>query len=291
MSAPRHSRRLRLTGFWLALPAWALILLVAVIPIVTTAYLSLTSENLARPAATRFLGLDNYVDRVLTPDFLHAVWITVLIAVGGLLVQVPLGMGLAVLVNRGLRLIPLIRPALLVPMMLTPVAVGLMWALLLNPDIGIVNEGLAAIGLPAPNWLGQPGLALLSIVMINSWQNTAFVMLMFTAGLASVPREPQEAAKIDGATAWQSFRFVVLPILAPVVLVIILIRLIDAAKMFDLIIVLTGGGPGRATENLNLVVYKAAFQNFTVGQGAALAVALAIVLAPLYGLWMRVTRP
>lgn len=289
-SGVSRSHRTAATGFLLALPAWITILAIAIVPILTTVALSLTSENLARPGATRFVGLDNYINRVLTPEFVHNVWITAVIAVGGLLVQLPLGIGLALIIDRGIRGVRFVRSALLLPMMLTPVAVALMAALLLNPDMGIINQALGALSLPTPNWLGTAPTALLSIILVTTWQNTGFVMLMFVAGLASLPREPQEAARIDGAGRWQVFRFVTLPMLAPVVLVIVLVRLIDAAKMFDLIVVLTGGGPGRATENLNLVVYKVAFQSFAIGQGAALAVALMIVLAPLYLVWRRVTR-
>jgi multiple sugar transport system permease protein len=277
-------------GFWLALPASLLVLGVVIVPIITTVYLSLTSENLARPGQTRFVGIDNFVNHVLTPDYVHAAIVTAQITFGGLILQLPIGMGLALLLSRELRFLRPVRSLLLMPMMLTPVAIALMWALLLSPDVGIINLGLGALGLPTPNWLGNATGALVSIIVISSWQNIGFVMLMFLAGLASLPVEPSEAAKIDGASSAQAFRYVTLPMLAPVVIVIVLIRLIDAAKMFDLILVLTGGGPGRATENLNLIVYKTAFQNFAVGQGAALAVALGIVLSPLYFLWRRATR-
>jgi multiple sugar transport system permease protein len=277
-------------GFWLALPASILVLGVVIVPIFTTVYLSLTSENLARPGQTRFVGLENFVNQVLTPDYVHAAIVTAQITFGGLLLQLPIGMGLALLLSRELRVLRPVRSLLLLPMMLTPVAIALMWALLLSPDVGIINLGLGALGLPTPNWLGDSTGALFSIIVISSWQNIGFVMLMFLAGLASLPVEPSEAAKIDGASSTQAFRYVTLPMLAPVVIVIVLIRLIDAAKMFDLVLVLTGGGPGRATENLNLIVYKTAFQNFAVGQGAALAVALGVVLSPLYFLWRRATR-
>jgi multiple sugar transport system permease protein len=278
------------TGFWFSLPAWVLILAVAVVPMATTVYLSFTSENLARPGATRWLGLGNYQRQVLAPDFVHAAWITALIAVGGLLVQVPIGMALALAIRRLATNSRLLRSSLLLPTMLAPVAVGLIWSLLLNSDIGVVHEALSQVGMPSTDWLGSPGLALLWVVLVSSWQNIGFVMLMFLAGLANLPQSPLEAALIDGASAWQTLRYIILPMLAPIILIILLIRGIDAAKMFDLILILTGGGPGRATENLNLDVYETAFQGFAIGQGAALAVALAIVLSPLYILWRRVTR-
>jgi multiple sugar transport system permease protein len=289
LGIPRGNRP-GITGFLLALPAWLLIVAIAIVPLATTVVLSLTSEHLARPGSTRFVYFDNYIYRVFTPDFLHSLWITLVIAIGGLLVQMPIGIGLALIINRGIRGIRVVRSALLLPMMLTPVAVALMATLILNPDVGILNQALRAVSLPAPIWLGSGLTALAAIIMITSWQNIGFVMLMFVAGLASLPREPEEAASIDGASGWQVFRFITLPLLTPVVLVITLVRLIDAAKMFDLILVLTGGGPGRATENLNLIVYKTAFQGFAIGQGAALAVALIVVLSPLYLLWQRVTK-
>jgi len=285
-----HGERRDRTGLWLSMPAWMLIIAVAVIPIAVTVYLSFTNECLVHPGQTRVIGLDNYLNYVLAEPFLRAFGVTAVIAVGGLLLQVPLGIGLALLLERPFRGLRAVRSALLVPMMLTPVAVGLMWQLLLNPDIGVVGYFLEAVGLPNVNWLAQPNGALASIVLVSTWQNMPFVMLMFLAGLSSVPREPLEAARIDGGSGWQVLRFVTLPMLAPVVLVVILIRSIDAAKLFDLIYILTEGGPGRATQSLSVLTYSTSFQYFQLGRGAAIAIGMMVILSPLYILWKRVVR-
>jgi multiple sugar transport system permease protein len=279
-----------LTGAIFTLPAWLLVGAIGIFPLVAVVVLSLRSESLIGFLPTRYVGLANFHTDVFTSSFVHSVTITAIITAGGLLIQIPAGLGLAVLLQRVFPGVRIVRSVLLVPMMLTPVAVGLMWRLLLNADLGVVNFALTKLGFAPVNWLGSPHTALLSIVLVDSWQAIPFTMLMFLAGLASLPHEPFEAAQLDGGTPWQIFRYITLPLLTPVILVVLMIRAIEGAKLFDLIFILTGGGPGSATETLSVTTYHTAFQYFAISRGAALAVALTVVLAPLYVLWIRATR-
>ncbi len=271
-------------------PAWLVVLGVVVVPMALGVYLSFRNEGLASLAPPAFVGFENYRTEVFGPTFLDAARVTVLIAGLGLLIQFPIGTGLALLLNRELRGMRLIRSSLLVPMLLTPVAVGLMFRFMFNSDLGLVNWFLESIGLPGLQWLGDQRMAIVSVLIVDSWQNIPFIMLFALAGLAGLPVEPTEAARVDGASSWQVLRHVTLPMLTPVVLIVVMIRVIEAVKMFDILYALTQGGPGTATTNLSLLTYRVGFQYLATSRGAALGVALAILMMPAYWFWARATR-
>jgi multiple sugar transport system permease protein len=171
------------------------------------------------------------------------------------------------------------RALLIVPMMVTPVVVGVIWRMALNPDYGVINYLLSLLHVAGPDWLSSPSLAMVSIVLTDVWLSTPFVTIIIIAGISSLPRDPFEAAKVDGANAFQSFFYITLPLLKPVIWVAVMFRLIDSFKRFDSIFIMTGGGPGIATETLNLYAYNTAFFYMDTGYASALASFLFIIIA------------
>lgn len=261
---------------------------VGLVPILVAVYTSLTSENLSEPV-TRFVGLDNYRQTIFNGSFLHSLWVTLLIVGFGALVQFPIGYVLAQCLNREPRGHRAIRTILLIPMLLTPVALAEAWLMIFNPSLGVARF-LASPFVDNPDWLGSPTSAFVVLLFVNAWINVPFVMIMVLAGLASVQQELLEAAQVDGASWWMTTRYIVLPLLRPVLTVTLLVRVIADFQMFDLVYVLTGGGPGTMTTNLPYLAYRDTFVFYTTGAGASVAVAMAIITVPLYFAFVRLTK-
>ncbi len=275
----------------LALPAWAFLIAVFALPILGAVWLSFRNETLGAFVPPRFVGLENYRTALADPRFWESIGTTLWLIVAGLAVQLPLGIGLALLLHRNLRGTALFRTVLIVPMLLTPVAVGLMWRFMLDTDFGIINWALGQLMERPPNWLGARWPARFAVVIVDSWLSVPFVMLMVLAALSSLPRGPAEAAAIDGAGPVQVFWFVTLPALVPVILVVVMIRVVDVVKLFDILFIVTQrGGPGTATQTLGLLTYNTGFIFFQISRAAALGVLLTLMLAPIYFLWRRVGR-
>jgi multiple sugar transport system permease protein len=272
----------------LVVPVWVLIILVFALPILGAVYLSFRNETLGGFTAPTFVGAANYVQALSDPRFWESIWVTIILIVLATLIQLPIGVGLAVLLNRNLAGTQLFRTALIIPMLLTPVAVGLMWRFMFDADLGIINWTIAQLGGQGPNWLGARWPAIFAVTIVDSWQSIPFVMLITLAGLAGLPKGPPEAAAIDGANALQIFFHVTLPSLMPVILVIALIRVIDGLKMFDLLYIITSrGGPGTATQTIGMLTYNTGFIFFETSRAAALGVLMVILVAPIYVLWRR----
>ena len=272
-------------------PSWLLILAVFALPIVGAVWLSLRNETLGAFVAPRFVGFENYETAFADPRFWESLRTTFLITVIGLAIQLPIGLGLALLLDRALRGTRIFRTILIIPMLLTPVAVGLMWRFMFDTDLGVINWLLGHLPLGAPNWLGARWPALFAVIIVDSWQSIPFVMLIALAGLASLPKGPREAAMIDGANAVEVFFHVTLPSLVPVLLVIVMIRVVDAIKLFDVIFIVTQrGGPGTATQTLGMLIYNTGFIFFQTSRAAALGILLVLLVAPVYFLWRHVSR-
>jgi multiple sugar transport system permease protein len=283
----RTGRRRTFSAAYLA-PGWLLLLGIVLIPLALGLWISFRNGSLLTPTS-EFVGLKNYKNLLANPSFWDAVKVTGVISVASLAIQLPLGFLLAVVINRELRGTRVFRSSLMMPLLLTPVAVGLMWRLMLNVDNGVVDGVLQQLGLPDVNWLGDRTLAVVSVVLVDSWQNTPFVLLLMLAGLQSLPVGPLEAARVDGASTFQTYWHVILPLLAPVGLVVVMIRVIESVKLFDIIYILTSGGPGTATQNLSLLDYRLGFTFLQSSQAAALGVMITIALIPMYRLWKRAT--
>jgi multiple sugar transport system permease protein len=274
----------------LTLPSWSMLLALFAVPIVVGVYLSTRSDKIGAFVPGTGVGLDNYRRDVFDQTFVTALVTTLIITFIGLAIQLPVGIGLAVVLHRNLRGTRLFRTALLLPMLLTPVAVGLMWRFMLDADIGVVNWLLEQVGLSRIGWLGEKWAARVAIALVDSWQSIPFVMLMTLAALSALPEGPHEAARVDGASNWRVFRHVTLPMLRPVLFVTLMIRLVDSLKLFDIIFILTRGAPGNATETLGLLTYNTGFNFLQTGRAAALGVATAVITLPVYVLWLRSQR-
>jgi len=284
------SHRQRWTVASLTVPTWLMLLAMFAVPLGSGVYLSTRSDKIGSFVPGVGVGLDNYRRDVMSGVFVEAIVTTLIITFVGLLIQFPIGFGLAAILHRNLRGTQLFRTALLVPMLLTPVAVGLMWRFMLDTDLGVINWLLDSVGLSRIGWLGEPWAARMSIVLVDSWQSTPFVMLMALAGLAGLPESPLEAARVDGASPVRAFVHVILPMLRPVVYVTLLIRLIDGLKLFDVIFILTRGAPGRATQTVGLLTYNTGFNFLETGRAAALGIAVTLLTLPVYVLWLRAQR-
>jgi multiple sugar transport system permease protein len=271
-------------------PAWALVVPLAIVPLLMGVWLSFRDQTLGSNLPSSFVGLDNYRSDVFSPTFVQALLVTLEILAVGLLVQIPIGLLLAVLLERRIRASRAIRSSLITPMLLTPVAVGLMWRFMFNSELGVINWALGLVHLGPVDWLGSSGPALLAVVIVDSWQAIPFVMLMMLAGLAALPSSPREAAAVDGANAWQTFRNITLPMLMPVLLVTVMVRLIDGFKLFDIVFILTRGGPGTATQTVSMLDYNTAFTFLASSRAAAIGTVLAILTLPVYWLWVRASK-
>ena len=268
----------RLAGI-LVLPTWLIIVGVFALPILGAFYLSFRNETLGAFVSARFIGVENYVQAFVDPRFWESIWVTLILVILAIIVQIPLGIGLAILLHRNLSGTQFFRIALIIPMLLTPVAVGLMWRFLFDADLGVINWALDQVNIHGPNWLGWRWPAIMAVTIVDSWQSIPFVMLITLAGLAGLPKGPREAAAIDGARASQIFFHITLPSLLPVVLVIAMIRIIDCLKMFDLIFILTGkGGPGTATQTLGMLTYNTGFIFFHITLPSLLPIVLVIAM-------------
>jgi multiple sugar transport system permease protein len=266
-------------------PLAALLGAVVAFPLGYSVWLSLTNFDILRQEETRFVGLDQYLGLPENSAYVAALANTFLFVVLAVLIELCLGLALALALQRQRWVPSLTRSFLLTPMFVTPIAVGLMFRFLLNQQLGPIPRLLGQVGVTI-DFFG-PGLALLSMVMIDVWQWTPFMLLLVLAGLESLPREPFEAARVDGAGPWFTFSRVTLPLLRPVIAVAVLIRGLDAFKVFEYIFAITRGGPGTATETIQLQVYKTGFQFFRLGEAAAMAMVLVIVVLALVTLLYR----
>lgn len=268
-----------------------IVLLVGLIamPFIIGLGLSFTDYMLSNPPA-RFNGFGNYLEMLQAGEFWAALRLTLLFTVIAVAVQTALGVGLAVLLHEETRHVPLLRMLYLLPMAVTPVAATFTFRMMFNPSLGVLNYLLGLLGLPPQDWLGNGTMALVSLILVDTWQHTPFILLIVGGGLASLPAEPFEAAKIDGATPWQTFTRITLPLLKPFLAIAILFRSIDAFKTFDIIFVLTAGGPGTSTTTLNVYAYKQAIEFVSLGYGAAVAIVMMLIVTIAALVFLRRSR-
>lgn len=288
-----HTSRSKAEGLVFAAPAWLVLIPVILLPLVVSAYQSTTTENLISIGAARSIGLENYLDEVISsPDFWRSLMVTVTIMVASLVVQIPIGFGLALALLKPFRGRGAVQAAIVVPMLLTPIAVGLMWKFMANPDLGIIRWVASAVDPSArPNLFGSSVGSLGLIVAVNSWINIPWVTLMLLAGLVGIPKELQESAEIDGAGRIQSLAFITIPVLMPVLAVTCAIRAVADYRMFDIVWAVTKGGPGDATRNLSMLDYQQGLVFFEIGRAAAIGIVMALIAIPSYRLFSRMTRP
>ena len=295
-SVARPFKRLRALSFrsetalpyLLLAPTVAVLLALSIYPLV---YAVRVSFHRGTGQSAR-LTVENFTRLFSDGFFLSALLHTLIFALVALTCEFLLGLGLAVLLNSRLRGRAVFRAALLVPVMLPPVVVGVVWRLMLNPNFGAINGTLRSFGVPVESltWTASPRLALLSVIAVDVWQWTPFVFLILLAGLQAIPEEPYEAARIDGSSAWQTFQHITLPLLRPAILIVLLLRTMDLVRVFDQIFILTEGGPGFATETVSLYIYRAAFRFGDFGYAAAMSFVLLIVTNIISLLYIRLLQ-
>lgn len=275
----------------LLLPATLLVLVFLVGPFGYMAYTAMTDLSYANPDQNgAFIGLDNFRQLVRNdPVFWDLFWLTIRFVVASVTVEFALGFALAWLIWRFIERQRLLTTLLLVPMMLAPVAVGLIWRLLLQGDFGMVSYYLRAVGLLSQQSavFSTPYLVMPTIIAIDVWQWTPFVTLIILAGLMSLPKAPFEAATMDGAGPWRQFIDIMLPLLRPIIALVLLLRGIDAFKEFDKVFILTGGGPGTVSELLSIYAYRVNFKNWNLGYGATVAFMVYLVVLILCSIFYK----
>lgn len=279
-----HERRFALA---LLAPALLVLLLVTTAPLVYLLWNSVHRIDLGMPWMSGFAGLDNYARMADDPRFWNSLWLTFIYTGSTVVLQVLVGLSLALLVLQIPKGQGILRVAAILPIVLAPVVVGLFWrTLVLAPDVGLVDLVTRALGLGSYNWLGDPQLALISVIAIHTWQWTPFAFLVLLATLSTLPPDIYEAARLDRANAWQRFLHITLPLIRPAIVVVMIMRMMTALSAFAAIFAATGGGPGSATEILNLYAYRTAFSELNIGYGSSLAVVLmAITLGISYFLF------
>jgi multiple sugar transport system permease protein len=266
------------TGWAFALPGFLALAIVMGFPLIYAAILSLSSQTLLHPTLAPLVGFKNYVTVMSDPRFWGATWTTIVYSVVTVTSEFVLGLGIALMLNRTIRSRPIYFAILTIPMAMSPVSVALIWHMLLQPNLGIVNHVLQVMGLPRVDWLGSADTALWTMAFIDVWQQMSFVVLILAAGLASLPREPYEAAEVDGARGLQQFWFITLPMLRPIAAIAVIIQLINEFRTYDLPYVLTKGGPGTSTEVLSFFAYRRAFLGLSLNEGAAASFALLLIV-------------
>jgi multiple sugar transport system permease protein len=250
-------------------------------PLAWAVAVSLTSWYLGSPAPPRFVGLANYAALLRDPRVWHAAWVTAYFTGAALGLELLLGLGIALYLNREFAGDGLVRTVLLLPISVTPVAIALVWAMMFNPTLGTLNYLLSLLGLPPLLWASDPLSAVPSLVLVDVWQWTPMVVLLLLAGLQTIPPEILEAAALDGARRFHLLRRIQLPLIRPHLAMAAVFRVILLLKTFDLIYVITQGGPADATETLNLYTYQVGMVYFQMGYGSALAVVLLLVIMAL----------
>jgi multiple sugar transport system permease protein len=272
-------------------PALVLLLLTTTAPLIYLVWTSLQRIDLGMPWLTGFAGLGNYLKMGDDPRFWNSLLLTFIYTGSTVILQVVVGLSLALLVMQLPRGQALLRIAAILPIVLAPVVVGLFWrTLVLAPDFGIVDLVTRALGLGSYNWLGDPQLALISVIAIHTWQWTPFAFLVLLATLATLPPDVYEAARLDRASAWRTFLHITLPLIRPAVVMVVIMRLMTALSAFAAIFAATGGGPGSATEILNLYAYRTSFTELNLGYGASLAVVLLSITLAISWFMFRLRR-
>jgi multiple sugar transport system permease protein len=270
-----RARRLRewATGSVFLLPAVAFLVFTSLYPLIYALLLTFFRWDLKISPQRTFIGLDNYARALNDAEFHNSLQVTLIFVIVTVLIEAVLGMAIALLVTRETRGGRVVRSFLLIPMVMTPVVVGVLWRMLFNPDFGLFNYILSLFGADPTKllWLGSPRLALWAVMITDIWEWTPFVVLCFVAGLTSLPVDTYKAARVDGASAWQIFWHISLPLMKPVILVTVLLRFLDAFKVVDTVYVMTYGGPGNATKLLSFFIYETGLKYFNIGYASTIS--------------------
>jgi multiple sugar transport system permease protein len=285
-----------LTALVCLLPAAVIFGAFNIFPILYSGYLSLLEWDGLSPDRT-FVALANYIELAHSGDFWNSLGVTLYYMVGITVLGIAAGLAVALALNRGMRALPFYRAVYFTPVITSTVAAAVVWKYLFDPGSGFVNVALRSVGLPTPVWLASTLWAMPAIILVGVWKRLGFNMVIYLAGLQGIPREYYEAAQVDGAGTWARFRYITLPLLAPITVLLVIMSIIDAFLVFDQVFIMTSGGPLGATDVIGLFLYRHAFRYFEMGTASAVgwvifAVIFAITLMQwkLLGFGARGTR-
>lgn len=270
----------KITSWLFLVPTLIFLGITALFPLVYSIYLSLFRLKLNLPnQKLKFIGLGNYAkmlgDEVLKRCTLNTI-VFAIVSVGA---EMLLGLAIAMVISSDKKWSKWILSLLMIPMIMAPVAAGTLWRMMLDSSTGVINYFLVLVGFPNIPWLSKPFTAMVSVIGVNVWQLTPWVTIILAAALKGIPRQTIEAAMVDGASRWQIFTRIIIPYLKPVIIIALMIRIIDAFKVFDTVYVMTGGGPGIATEMLPNFIYRQGLKYFDAGYAAALAIIFIIFMS------------
>lgn len=287
----KDKKKFERAGFVFTIPALLVLLVMMVFPVVYTLWLSLHSWFASSISPPKWVGFQNFIKMFTAdPRFFAALWRTIYFTITAVIIQLIIGVIMALIFNREFRGRKIVRTLFLMPMVATPVAMSLIWSLMMNPVGGILNWILRLFGMPSHLWLSSSNTVLTSLIIIDTWQWSPLIMLMVLAGMTMLPTEPFEAAAIDGASSWQSFRFIMLPMIRPIIIVALMFRTIDALKTFDIIFATTQGGPGFSSETLNIYIYTQGFTYFELGYASSILVFFFVLVISISTIFMLLRR-
>jgi multiple sugar transport system permease protein len=275
-------------AFPYVLPALAIFATFTYYPLLRVLYLSFTDADLITPPSV--VGLENYRFLLQDANFLNALRVTAVFALSLTGLEVVLGMALGFLMNRPSPVKGLVRGAVFAPVVVSVAAAGVLWVYFLNPNVSPLNALLVSLGLPSPNWLQDPDLALASVVLVSFWRGVGFSAVLYLAGLQAIPNELEEAARVDGAGPWRVARFITVPLLAPTTSLVLFISLVNSFQAYGLVLLMTQGGPAGSTTLLGYFLYEHAFRFFQMGYASAVSVVLFLLLVGLAALQFRVSE-
>ena len=292
-TADTLARRDRRFGYLLTAPSLAVLMLVITFPLIFALFTSFYDYTLLNPRHDHFVGGENYQEAWDEEYLAGSFWVTVKFVLASVIIEFAIGFMLALALNAIERFKTVYYLILLAPLLINPVVVGLLWRMLLHAELGIVNYVVGLFGIAPVNWLGDVEVAFWTVVLVDIWHQVSFMAILLLAGLSALPREPYEAARMDGASALRCFLHITLPLMRPVIMVALLLRLIFAIKTFDIIFIMTKGGPGTSTDLISYFIYRAAFFGLDIGRASAMSVgllALVLLLTAYLYRYMRSLR-
>ncbi len=275
--------------YWTIAPLVITLLLLMAYPSLQLLRMSVSEVDIVKGQAVwEFVGLKHLETARQDPVVPVALRNTLVFVIAVVIIETLLALTISILVSRSRHLVGLYRTVLLIPLLVPPIAIGTMWRLMYDYNYGFINQALAVFGIAGPTWTADPKLAMPSIILVDLWHWTSFMFLIILAGLESLPQEVNEAARVDGASESQILRYITLPLLRPTLLTAVMLRTIFAFKVFDEIFLLTGGGPGTATEVISLYIYNVFSRQFRLGYASFLALGLAFIISIFVIFYRRV---
>lgn len=271
-------RRKKYVWLWFLLPSSIVLVGITIFPLIYLIYMSLHKMLLYRPRENFFIGFENYHALFLSPRFWNSVRLTLSFTGSTVSIQFFLGLAIAFLLSQKFKGRRFVFPLLIIPLGTTPIIASFTWRILYHTDLGLIAYLFSTLGISSPKWLADPRYALFSLIIVDTWQWFPFTTLIFLGGISSLPREVFEAAKVDGCSIWSTFIHITLPLLRPIIAIVILVRTMDSFKTFDVIYGLTKGGPGIATETMNIYLFLTTFYFSNFGQGSALAFIMLVMV-------------